>query len=624
MPPVPSTEAGSLRASRFPRSQLCTRRVRSTQPPSYTQYVAYPRQEIDQVRERTDLVELASEVTKVKRSGRSVMAVCPFHQEKTPSLSIDGARGLYHCFGCGKSGDVFRWIQDTQGLDFRESVELLARRAGVTLTEDLNADRQRGRREDLIEVTRAASEYFTERLKTADDAAAARKYLRNRGYDGDIVDGFGIGFSPAGWDILTNHLKGRGYSLKTLSDAGLTSKSRQGRPIDRFRGRIMFPISDLRGDPVGFGARLLEGEGPKYLNSPETPIYHKSRLLYGLDRAKSEIVRRAQAVVVEGYTDVIAFQMAGNPVAVATCGTALGDEHLDLLRRFTEKVVLAFDADEAGAGAALRGFERSVPGDLDMRVAGLPAGRDPADLVAAGESALLIKAVDESIPLLEFRIQQDLARFDLNEAEARGRAISSVAPLVALHPNPVVRHEYAVLMSRRTGVELRVVEDAIGRAVGRQGRGSEVRPGIPPRLTGEQKAEREVLRLVLSNDPPLRDVDLDAGLFEDEAHREAFDRLWPVIRELEPGAPPDLGKLLGDDESQEGRLLRQLALEGRPMGDATELINRLKVGAVERRIDRVRGVLESMDPDEDAQEYSERFEELITLERRRRELRSDK
>jgi DNA primase len=586
--------------------------------------VAYPREEIDQVRDRTDLVELASEVTTVKRSGRSVMAVCPFHQEKTPSLSIDGARGLYHCFGCGKSGDVFRWVEDTQGLDFRESVEFLARRAGVTLTEDLRADRQRGRREELIDVTRAASEYFTERLKTSEDAAAARKYLRNRGYDAEIVDSFDIGFSPAGWDVLTNHLKGKGYSLKTLTDAGLTSKSRQGRPIDRFRGRIMFPISDLRGDPVGFGARLLEGEGPKYLNSPETPIYHKSRLLYGLDRAKSEIVRRATAVVVEGYTDVIAFKLAGTPVAVATCGTALGDEHLDLLRRFTEQVVLAFDADEAGAGAASRGFEHSVPGDLDLRVAALPEGRDPADLVLAGESEMLVKAVDQSIPLLEFRIEEELARFDLNEAEARGRAISAVAALVALHPNPVVRHEYAVLVSRRTGVELRVVEDGVGRAARQQGRGSRERPTTPERLTGEQKAEREVLRLVLANDPALRDVDLDPALFEDEAHRQAFDRLWPGIRELPPGAPPDLGKLLGDDESEEGRLLRRLALEGRPMSDAKELINRLKVGVVERRIDKVRNVLESMDPEKDAQEYSERFEELIALERRRRELRSDK
>jgi DNA primase len=384
----------------------------------------------------------------------------------------------------------------------------------------------------------------------------------------------------------------------------------------------MFPINDLRGDPVGFGARLLEGDGPKYLNSPETPIYHKSRLLYGLDRAKGEIVRRAQAVVVEGYTDVIAFHLASTPVAVATCGTALGDEHLDLLRRFTERVVLAFDADEAGAGAALRGFERSVPGDLDLRVAGLPAGRDPADLVAVGESAMLLKAIDESIPLLEFRIELELAQFDLDEAEARGRAISAVAALVALHPNPVVRHEYAVLVSRRTGVDLRVVEDAVGRAVGQQGRGSRAQSNSRERLTGEQKAEREVLRLVLANDPALRTVDIDAELFEDPAHRAAFEQLWPAIGELEPGVPPDLGKLIGDDESEEGSLLRRIALEGRPMGDATDLINRLKVGVVERRIDKVRSVLESLDPDRDAQEYSERFEELITLERHRRELRS--
>ena len=553
------------------------------------------------------------------------MAVCPFHQEKTPSLSIDGARGLYHCFGCGKSGDVFRWVQETQSVDFRDAVELLARRAGVTLTEDPAAGRQRGIREELIKATTAAVEFFSNRLRKADDAAGARRYLRNRGYDADVVDRFEIGYSPGEWDALTRSLKQDGLSEKVLLTSGLSSRSRSGRLIDKFRGRVMFPIRDLRGDPVGFGARLLDGDGPKYLNSPETPIYHKSRLLYGLDRAKSGIVSGGEAVVVEGYTDVIAFHLADMPVAVATCGTALGEEHLDLLRRFTERVVLAFDADEAGAGAALRGFEHSVPGDLDLRVAALPAGHDPADLVYGGDIPALVKSVESSIPLLQFRLETELARFDLSEAEARGRAIGASAELVALHPDAVVRHEYAVLLSRRTGVDLQVVDSAVGRARRRVARGVGDSRGAEPerKLTGDEKAEQEVLRILLANDGDWRDAGVARDLFTLDVHRTAFEVIWPAVEGAPPGGVLDLGRLIGEDDSLAGRLLRRLAFDDRPLAEIDDLVNKLKVTGLVRRIDTLRRVLEQIDPDQDAEAYSDRFNELIALERERRELRSE-
>ena len=598
---------------------------RSRQGPSYTRLVAYPRDEIDRVRERTDLVELAAEITKVKRTGRSVMAVCPFHQEKTPSLSIDAARGLYHCFGCGKSGDVFRWIQETQTVDFRESVELLARRAGVTLTEDPAAGRRRGQREELIKASTAAVAFYLDRLRTADDAAGARRYLRNRGYDAQVVERFQIGYSPGQWDALTRHLVGEGMSEKLLVAAGLSSKSRRGRLIDRFRGRIMFPISDLRGDPVGFGARRLDGDGPKYLNSPETPIYHKSRLLYGLDQAKSAIVSGGEAVVVEGYTDVIAFHLADMPVAVATCGTALGEDHLDLLRRFTERVILAFDADEAGAGAALRGFDQSVPGDLDLRVAALPLGRDPADLVREGDLAELVKSVDESMPLLQFRLERELEKFDLDEAEARGRAVGTAAALVGLHPDGVVRHEYAVMLSRRTGVELRVVETAVQaarrRATARSSRPSAEEPEA--RLTGTEKAEQELLRILLANEGDWRSAGIDGELFMRSENAAAYATLQPALATAKEGVALDLGSLIGEDESPAGRLLTRLAFDGRPLAALNDVVNTLKVGGLQRRIDTLRRVLEEIDPDADAEAYSARFSELIVLERQRRELRSE-
>jgi DNA primase len=581
--------------------------------------MAYARDDIDRVRAASSLAELAAEVTKVKRSGRSVMAVCPFHNEKTPSLSIDPARGLYHCFGCGKSGDVFSWVEETQGIDFTGALELLARRAGIVLTQTPGEAKRRSRREALVAAVGDAVSFYAERLKSASDAAAARSYLRGRGYDGDVVERFGLGYAPTEWDALSVHLRDREHRDDIVIAAGLGSRSRRGGVIDRFRGRIMFPIYDLRGDPVGFGARLLEGDGPKYLNSPETPIYHKSRLLYGLNWAKSDIVRKGEAVVVEGYTDVIAFHLADRPVAVATCGTALVEEHLDLLRRFTERIVLAFDADAAGTGAALRGFDKAVPGELDLRVGVLPEGRDPADLVHDGEVEVLRKAIAESVPLLQFRIEQDLAAYDMNEPEARGRAAAAAARLVALHPVAVVRHEYAVMVSRRTGVDLAVVERAVDGALPSRRRTAPAEDR--PKLSGLERAERELLRLVLANDPSIRSLELGADLFSDEHHRRGFAKVAPAILALPAGTPPDLGSLLSDDASPIIELLSELALEDRPLADAGDVVTKLRVGRIDERIEELRRRLEGLDPGRQPQEYSATFEELIGLERERRALR---
>jgi DNA primase len=580
--------------------------------------VAYRREDIERVRDATDLVELVSEVTKVKRTGRSVMAVCPFHQEKTASMSIDPARGLYHCFGCGKSGDLFRFVQETQALDFSDAVELLARRTGITLERDPEAAKRRDRRQVLVDATAAAVDFYNTRLKKGGDAGTARSYLRGRGYDAAVVEQFQIGFSPAGGDALVGHLRKERAPEDVMVSAGLALRNRAGRVYDRFRGRVMFPIYDVRGDAVGFGARLLEGDGPKYLNSPETPIYHKSRLLYGLNWAKSEIVRGGEALVVEGYTDVIALHMAGLPVAVATCGTALGEDHLDLLRRFTERVVLMFDADEAGAGASLRGFERSVPGDLDLRIAELPEGRDPADVVSAGELHVLRKAVETSTSLLQYRIEADLARYDLAEPEARGRAVRSAADVVARHPDSVTRHEYAVFVARRTGVELDVVVGAVEAAVPRPESAAPRRP-VSGDLSGVEKAERELLRLLLANDPGVRQADL-ARMFGRPDHQAAYDLIIPTIAAMEPGEPPDLGSLLGDDDSDAAVMLRGLAFLDRPLPDAAELLRKVQVGALDRRIQEMRRRVESLDSETEPEAYSGAFRELIALEKQRRDL----
>lgn len=585
--------------------------------------MAYSRDDIDAVRDKTDLVELAAEVTKVKRSGRSTMAVCPFHSEKTPSLSIDGARGLYHCFGCGKSGDVYRWVQETQNVDFVGAVELLARRAGVTLTVDPAAAKRRSEREQLVEATSIAVEFYVDRLKSHDDAASARSYLRSRGYDADVVDQFSLGYSPEGWEELVNHLRDRGIRDDTMKKAGIASATKRGGVVDRFRGRIMFPIYDLRGDTVGFGARILDGDGPKYLNTPETPIYHKSRLLYGLNWAKSDIVRRNHSVVVEGYTDVIAMHRADMPVAVATCGTALGEDHLDLLRRFSERVVLAFDADEAGAGAAIRGFDRSVPGDLDLRVAILPEGRDPADVVQDGDAALLAAAVENSIPLLQVRIDAELAKYDLDESESRSKAVEASAAVIALHPDPPTRRDYARFVSKMTGTDITTIEGLIGKAV-RQRNASRT-PDVPsleePQRTVDAKQfrfEMELLRAMLANDDRLASVDVDVLLFSDPLTVGAFPTVQALLEGLEPGATPDLGSAFGGDDSPQGDLLRKLALDERPIENPVEVVNRLESTLIDVNIGSVKRALEAANRDADEQEYSELLARLVALEQEKR------
>jgi DNA primase len=586
--------------------------------------VAYRREDIERVRDATDLVELVAEVTKVKRAGRSVMAVCPFHQEKTASMSVDPSRGLYHCFGCGASGDVFRFVQETQTVDFSDAVEMLARRSNITLERDPEAAKRRDRREVLVDATRIAVDFYHARLKTGQEAGTARSYLRGRGYDADVVERFSIGFSPTSGEALVAHLRAAKVPEDVMVSAGLAVRSRAGRIFDRFRGRIMFPIFDVRGDAVGFGARLLEGDGPKYLNSPETPIYHKSRLLYGLNWAKSEVVRGSEVVVVEGYTDVIALHLAGLPIAVATCGTALGEEHLDLLRRFTDRIVLMFDADEAGAGASLRGLERSAPGDLDLRIAELPEGRDPADVVFSGDTHALRKSIDTSTSLIEYRIEAEIAKFAYKaDRQAAARAVRAAAAIVAQHPDRQSRREGAGFIASR--VITNSVDEVIDlveeqRQLLNQQGGSRARsPGVARAQTGSEKAEVEVLRLLLANHPDVRGIDWSTLLSVPE-HLAAYDVIAPTLEAMEPGEPPDLGSLVGGADPAIGEMLGRLALDGRPLPEPAEVVKKVQVGALEGRIRELQFQVGSLDADTEPEAYSIAFRELIALEKQRRDL----
>ncbi|MEX1288607.1 MAG: DNA primase, partial [Acidimicrobiia bacterium] len=543
----------------------------------------------------------------------------PFHQERSPSMSLDPARGLFHCFGCGKGGDVYAFVMESQGMDFAEAVEELARRAGITLKRDPRQAAQHGRHRRLVEVVGMAVDFYHDRLRTGVDAGAARSYLRGRGYGADVVDRFAIGFAPEepGWHTLIDHLKDHGVTEADMLSAGVATRTQRGRLRDWFHGRLLFPIHDLKGDPVGFGGRILEGDGPKYVNSPESDVYHKAKVLYGLHTARSPMARSNRAVVVEGYTDVIACHLAGIDSAVATCGTALGEDHFDLLRRFADRVVLAFDADEAGAGAALRGGGLSTPTDvgIDLRVARMPAGRDPADLLADGEADLLRKAIDESEPFLAFQIDRVLADHDLSEVEGRTRALRAVAPLVARLDDAVARREYAREISRRTGIE----PDLVSREVegGRRG-GSPASPAdpAPTRATGRDRLENEALRLLALN---------RFGGFavtEDHFTTEERRRVFRVLHEsllAAPNRPVDLSAVAAADPALAERL-RRLTLADAPEESPDGVYRRLELGRLEREVDEVKGELARLGPDDAAYEpLSRRLVELLRERARWRE-----
>ena len=570
------------------------------------------RGDIDRVRESTDLVDLISEVTKVKRSGRSFMAVCPFHEEKTPSMSVDRARGLYHCFGCGKGGDVFSFVQETQGVDFADALELLARRAGITLVRDPADARQRGRRGEAVEALKRAIDVYHDRLKKAPEAGAARAYLRQRGYDVGIIDEWKLGFAATDWDTLTKELKAGGLGDRVLIDAGLSRRGRHGL-FDVFRGRLMFPIHDLRGDAVGFGGRKIDeidrkstnNPDAKYVNSADSAVYHKAQVLFGLDRARREISDDHPAVIVEGYTDVIAMHQAGVKTAVATCGTALGDGHFDLLRRFSEKVVLAFDSDEAGSKAALRGDELESPFrlDLDLRVAVMPDGLDPADLVQQDRNEELVSAVNGARPLLERRIEHEVSRHDLSGPEGRARALHAAAAQVRRINDGIARREYARYVARLVGVELEAAQAAIDGDRGRRGRAE---PGVERPL---DRIELELMRVLIADPSSVEGV--VAEDFTDQRLRQAFSAL--DLSAAVPGEPVDISEA-GEEETRS--LLRSLAMDDRPLSSGPEILSRVKERRLDAEIEDLQRRLAGMEPGTDA--HSDNLRRLIALQQEKR------
>jgi DNA primase len=416
--------------------------------------MAIPDEDVAQVRAATDIVALIGEHAALKRVGRRWTGLCPFHTEKSPSFSVNAEEGFYYCFGCQASGDAITFVRATEHLDFVDAVRLLADRAGVALHEDAELGKDRKRRTELLDAMERAVVWYHERLLRAPDAGRARDYLRSRGYDGEVVRQFRLGWAPDEWDALSVALK---LSERVLTDSGLGFINRRGRAQDAFRARVLFPICDPSGRPVALGGRILppqpgqppaERPEPKYKNSQESAIYSKRRTLYALNWAKQDVIAQGEVVVCEGYTDVIGFFQAGVPRAVATCGTALAEEHFTLLRNFGRRIVLAYDADGAGQNATSRVYEWERKHEVDVVVADLPSGTDPGDL-SRSDPAALAKAVADARPFLQFRVDRILGASDLTTAEGRARAAESALTAVAEHPDVLVRDQYVMQLSDR-------------------------------------------------------------------------------------------------------------------------------------------------------------------------------
>lgn len=590
------------------------------------------------VREKARIDEVVRDYVALKPAGGgSLKGLCPFHDERSPSFHVTPSRGMYYCFGCQEGGDVISFVQKLDHLTFAESVEKLAGRTGVTLRYvegGAGVNRQQGQRTRLVEANKVAEEYFISQLRSP-EAVPARAFLTERGFDASVAEDFRLGFAPKSWDSLTTHLRQKGFSDAELLAAGLVSQGNRG-VYDRFRGRLIWPIRDLAGDVVGFGARKLleDDDGPKYLNTPETPLYKKSQVLYGVDRARREISKQQRAVIVEGYTDVMACHLAGVPVAVATCGTAFGGDHIKVLRRLLMdddkmrgEVVFTFDGDAAGQRAALKAFDDDQRFVAQTFVAVEPHGLDPCDLRQQHGDVAVRSLVDRRVPLFEFAIRSTLASYDLESAEGRVNALREVAPIVARIKDPALRPEYSRRLAGWLGMDPATVTRAVGGGA---------RSAPPPRRPDARDpvlaVQREALKCALQ-EPGL--VSAWYASVEAEAYSDPLLRsVHEAIATAGGPRPEFVGMAWVDavlaaclDDDVRGRV-RALAVEPLPVSQdadaryATSVIARLLEMDAARRIGELRGRLQRLD--EGAPEQAAAFADLMALEAYRRDLRDQR
>jgi DNA primase len=604
-------------------------------------------EDIALVRERTSIADVVSEyVTLRPAGGGNVKGLCPFHDEKTPSFNVAPAKGVYYCYGCGAGGDVISFVMSREHLTFAEAVERLADRAGIQVRYQEAGPApvrgQPGQRQRLAAANAAAAEFYAEQIGTP-GAKAAREFLAQRGFDRDAAEDYGCGYAPEGWDPLTKHLRQKGYSDTELVTAGLSKPARSGSLIDRFRRRLLWPIRELTGDVVGFGARKLfdDDDGPKYLNTPETPTYKKSHMLYGIDRAKREIAKQGRAVIVEGYTDVMACHLAGVPTAVATCGTSFGADHIGVLRRllmdndaYGGEIIFTFDGDAAGQKAALRAFEEDQRFVAQTYIAVSPDNMDPCELRLAKGDVAVRDLVARREPLIAFALRSHLSRYDLDLAEGRVAALRATAPLVAKIKDRALRPEYARKLAGDLGMDVEAVTRAVASAANRSG--TVVVPAPAPRAAPDANdprslVERECLKLALQEPVlagPLFDA-VDESAYVHPVHVEVRRAIaecdgaagatgGPTWIEAVRDACTDLAA-----KAVVGELaVDPLRVDGEPDPHYVAVqLSRLQLFAVNRRVGEVKSRLQRVNPVTNQDEHLQLFGELVSLEQHARALR---
>ncbi len=619
------------------------------------------------VRDAVPIDAVVAEYLQLKSAGGgNLKGLCPFHDEKTPSFQVSPSKGLFHCFGCGEGGDTLAFVMKVDHLSFTEAVERLAGQAAITLRYEEGGHvpgRQQGERIRLVEAHRAAAAFYVEQLAGA-EAEIARRFLAARGFDQAAAGHFGVGYAPAGWDALVRFLRGKGFTDRELITAGLALESRRGGAIDRFRGRLIWPIRDITGEVIGFGARKLrdDDQGPKYLNTSETPLYRKSQVLYGIDLAKKEIARTGRAVVVEGYTDVMACHLAGVTNAIATCGTSFGGDHIKILRRLlmdnaTSEVVFTFDGDEAGQKAALRAFEDDQKFAAETSIAVTPGGMDPCELrLAEGDSAVL-RLIEGRTPLFAFALRSIVSRYNLDTDEGRVAALDAAVPVVAAIKNQALRDRYAIRLLGMAGMATQAEEQSVirrvralarARAAGQgapvrpdfAGRGPERRPAGPPQnvprgprldlRSPAHRVERELLKLALQF-PALVSPAFDA-YGEDEFTGPPYAQVRRVIAEAGGVEFADAEYLTRVREFAPDDAVRMMVTElavepvmhKSPEFYAGEVLVRVRMNAVERRIAQVLATqarLNAQGVREDAPEFVAAQNELWALQQYGQRLR---
>jgi DNA primase len=597
-------------------------------------------EDVQHIRDHAPIDDVVGEYVQLKSAGGGQKkGLCPFHDEKSPSFHVTPSKGYFHCFGCQTGGDVIAFLMKIDHLTFTETIERLADRIGYTLRYEESGSAPSGpsvNRSRLVAANALAATFFQEQLNTSPDAAHGRDLLTKRGFDKNACQIFGVGYAPDSWDALTKHLRAAGYTIEELELAGLSKMGERG-PIDKFRNRLTWPIRDISGDVVGFGARKLasdeEDQGPKYLNTSETPIYKKSQVLYGLDMAKKEIAKKRQVVIVEGYTDVMAAHLAGITTAVATCGTAFGAEHIRIIRRllmdddaFRGEVIFTFDGDAAGQKAAMRAFSEDQKFVTQTFVAVEPDGLDPCDLRQIKGDLALRDLIAKRVPLFEFAIRTELKLHNLATAEGRVNALNATAPLVAQIRDKSLRPEYSRLLAGWLGIEVEIVTSAVSQGARRsvpttaQTEEDQVDQSWRPHPQEPRLLlEREVLKARLQMP--------DLVTTWSEIEEAAFTH--PAYVEMKRVIDAHTSTTIQIDEISDERmktLFTELTVEPiRSDGEVSaryieSIVARLREVGISRAIADLKSNLQRLNPVENGEEYNAAFASLVALETTRRGL----